>query len=555
MDWNESEFEAGLNDALKRFDLTEIGSRCDSLVQRLNTTTFCPDEGFAKSVLGSLQRKRCFEQLRRVADAFIQNGLTSSRIRRQYAQALLDQGELSAAVHYLNALVADTQGIEGQEFELAEARGLLGRAYKQVYVNIGGVGSERAAAALSEAIRAYLAVYDSDPNAHSWHGINSAALLLRAEKDHVKIEDIGDPGQRGRAIAKAVLARMSELWENWRASMWDSGTAMEACVALEQHDEAAQWLQRYVSEPQADAFEIGSALRQLEEIWRLDVDKEPGARLLPVLRAELLQRQGGTVTVDAKELRAGALAGESPEHLEKILGSVRYHSYKFMLRAIERARAVARIEHVTGQGYGTGFLVRGRDLHEKLGEDYLLITNAHVVSDNPDVKDALAPQDAVVTFQLLHEEGCADEEYAVSELVWTSPPWKLDATILRLESVPGGVDPFPVHPRLPVPDGDQRVYIIGHPKGGSLSFSIQDNVLLDHEAPYLHYRAPTEGGSSGSPVFNAQWKLVGLHHAGSHQMPKLRDQPGTYKANEGIWVQSVIKALAEELRAAPSASH
>ena len=29
------------------------------------------------------------------------------------------------------------------------------------------------------------------------------------------------------------------------------------------------------------------------------------------------------------------------------------------------------------------------------------------------------------------------------------------------------------------------------------------------------------GGSSGSPVFNSDWDLIALHHAGSHEMPKL----------------------------------
>jgi len=85
------------------------------------------------------------------------------------------------------------------------------------------------------------------------------------------------------------------------------------------------------------------------------------------------------------------------------------------------------------------------------------------------------------------------------------------------------------------------------PAPGSLSFSIQDNVLLDHEAPRLHYRAPTEGGSSGSPVFNSQWKLIGLHHAGSKEMRRLHGQAGTYAANEGIWIQSII----EEMKARP----
>jgi len=543
MTWDNRRFHEQLNGVLSRFDHNEVDLLCDSLVEHLNSSTSAPDQVFAEHVLGDLRCKRCFGHLRSVADAFIQNGLTVPKVRKLYAQSLLDQGELSAAIAYLNALVTDATGVAGQEDELAEARGLLGRAYKQVYIYIGGTASGEAAKALNSAIKSYSAVYEDDPDSYSWQGINKAALLLRAQADHVEVEGIDDPGRRGREIAQKVLDQMSGLWENWKASMWDSATAMEACVALGKYDQAAEWTDRYVSEPAADAFEIGSTLRQMEEVWRLDVDTEPGASILPVLRAELLQRQGGEFTIEAKNLRQG----KTPAHLEKVLGSVRYHSYKFMLRSIERARAVARIEENTGQGFGTGFLVRAKDLHENLGDGYVLITNAHVVSDDPAVKDALAPGDAVVTFQLLEEEGDAKEEYSITEVVWTSPPWKLDTTILRLDGVPDSVKPYPVHPRLPVPDGEQRVYVIGHPKGGTLSFSIQDNKLLDHDAPYLHYRAPTEGGSSGSPVFNAQWRLIGLHHAGSLKTQRLHDKKGTYEANEGIWIQSVIKKMESEL--------
>jgi len=547
MAWDKREFQTQLKGALERFDHNAIDTLCDALVKKLNTGTCTADDKFAKTVLGGLQRKRYFVQLRRVAGAFIQNGLTMPRVCRQYAQSLIDQGELNAAIAYLNALVADIDENAGHQFEAAEACGLLGRAYKQIYVHIGESVSENAVVALNMAIQSYLTVYDSNRQANAWHGINSAALLLRADADHIEVDGIDAPDERGREIAGEVLAHMTDLWDSGRATMWDSGTAMEACVALQQHEEAADWLHRYVSEPQADAFEIGSTLRQLEEIWRLHVDTVPGAGLLPVLRAELLQRQGGSFTIEPKELQKGALADRSPDRLEKILGAVRYHSYKFMLRSIDRSRAVARIEQSPGQGFGTGFLVRAQDLHETFGDGFVLITNAHVVSDNPDVKDALDPEDAIITFELLKEEGHAGDEYEVSELLWSSPPWKLDTSILRLKSVPDGVEPYPVHPRLPVPDGEQRVYIIGHPKGGALSFSIQDNLLVDHQAPYLHYRAPTEGGSSGSPVFNAQWKLIGLHHAGSNQMPRLNDKAGTYEANEGIWIQSVIEKLAEEL--------
>jgi V8-like Glu-specific endopeptidase len=59
----------------------------------------------------------------------------------------------------------------------------------------------------------------------------------------------------------------------------------------------------------------------------------------------------------------------------------------------------------------------------------------------------------------------------------------------------------------------------------------------------LHYRAPTAGGSSGSPVFNEDWEVMGLHHLGGKLgVEKLNGKSGTYAANEGLWIQSIVKA-------------
>jgi V8-like Glu-specific endopeptidase len=91
------------------------------------------------------------------------------------------------------------------------------------------------------------------------------------------------------------------------------------------------------------------------------------------------------------------------------------------------------------------------------------------------------------------------------------------------------------------------VCIIGHPGGGGLSLSLQDNLLLDYDDQKMHYRTPTENGSSGSPVFNKQWKLVGLHHKGDSRMPKLNGKQGAYEANEGIRISAIIEALATKL--------
>ncbi len=75
-------------------------------------------------------------------------------------------------------------------------------------------------------------------------------------------------------------------------------------------------------------------------------------------------------------------------------------------------------------------------------------------------------------------------------------------------------------------------------------FSLQDNVLLDYDQRVLHYRSPTERGSSGSPVFDNDWRLIGLHHVGGVSMPLLNNAGGTYAANEGITFEAIRGRLA-----------
>ena len=72
---------------------------------------------------------------------------------------------------------------------------------------------------------------------------------------------------------------------------------------------------------------------------------------------------------------------------------------------------------------------------------------------------------------------------------------------------------------------------------------MQDNYLLGCDQQFIHYRTPTEPGSSGSPVFErTDWQVVGLHHRGGEKMNRLDGQPGTYAANEGIALLAIQKA-------------
>src|SRR5260370_27364434 len=91
--WKESvEGEHQLNAALETFDWTAADRMVSDLIAALSSNPGRFDEPFARRVLSALQRKRRFSSMIRVGDALIQQGFTSSAIRRPYAHALIDQG-------------------------------------------------------------------------------------------------------------------------------------------------------------------------------------------------------------------------------------------------------------------------------------------------------------------------------------------------------------------------------------------------------------------------------------------------------------------------------
>jgi hypothetical protein len=101
----------------------------------------------------------------------------------------------------------------------------------------------------------------------------------------------------------------------------------------------------------------------------------------------------------------------------------------------------------------------------------------------------------------------------------------LNTTLLELDGYPHEVTPVPLAGGLPNLEAQDppRAYLIGHPRGlEQPQFSLQDNLLLDYDETLVHYRSPSEPGSSGSPVFGSPWQLIGLHHAGGFDTPRLR---------------------------------
>ncbi|HXU80095.1 MAG TPA: trypsin-like peptidase domain-containing protein [Polyangia bacterium] len=518
-----------LKDAVSTYDGKSVRRLCDELIDFISSSESLFPVKPAKEILNLLRRKRFFEPLKLVADALMQSGQQAGIVRRQYAQGLIEEKDFIAAIAVLEDLSKDCAD---DAVELAEARGLIGRAKKQQYVNTPKKTPAQRKL-LGEAIAAYHQVYLSEPSTYLWHGINTVALVKRALRDGVT----PDPAIDADAIASALLVTIGAKAPG-ELFAWDIATAAEACLALGKIDEALDWLKKYVVAEYTDAFEVGSTLRQLREVWGL-TDSGPGGDLVAVLQAALLMREGGAISLSGRDVKTAVEhTGARKEAFEKVFGKEGPFTYEWYIKGATRARSVGRVGDARGQGIGTGFLIRAQDfLTWGKKDEVLFITNAHVMGRTE--TGALAPEEVEVRFEAFDPK----RSFKVSALIWESPTSKLDATVVRLQGLPPELVALPLGPAEEpefVEGVERRFYIIGHPHGGALSISLSDNTQVGWGKPLLHYRTPTQPGSSGSPVLDDKWQVVALHHAGDGQMQRLDGHPGVYQANEGIWIHEII---------------
>jgi V8-like Glu-specific endopeptidase len=512
----------------EEYDWASLSKLALEYAMRLHASATAPQLEVAR-VLDLLRRGRQYDALMSVADAALANDPAAPGIWRRYAQALIDSGRTAAALRIFTDVFEDPTTPPDEQIE---ARGGEGRCYKQLYLTT--TEPQRRADYLRRSLKDYLDGYNEDRQSF-WHGINAAALLTRAQRERIKVPETSDAGQRAREMAAEVLATVQP-----RSDPWAHATACEACVALGDTEQAVVHGAAFVDDGDTDAFAIASLLRQLIEVWELDTTKPLGNSLLPVLRSALLEKDGGKVVVATEDVGASRLERVENAGLEKVLGYDRYNSLSWYLNGLRRCQAVARIENLNEQGLGTGFLVAGAALHPLLPQT-VCVTNGHVIPE------ALDPLDAFVVFHGLDPDATGPKRFKIIRRWWYEPSNSpnLDTTVLELEGYPQGVETIPLARRLPEFKPNFRAYIIGHPKGlEQPQFSLQDNLLLDYDGARLHYRSPTEPGSSGSPVFDDQWQLIGLHHSGNLAMPRLNGKAGTYPANEALRIDAICNAMA-----------
>ena len=552
-------------------------ARAQELIASLALRPSPEDLREARDLTLTLRNLRAFDRLCELAEAICRNDAGDARTRRLYAQALIETGCAVPAIHMLDYLVS---ALPKQHEEAVEACGLLGRAHKQIFFDAIGSGSLAARSALAAAVDAYSKPYKADPQRNTWHGVNLLALLSRARREGwneiAPKVDVAKLAARLAATLRAVPSKDRDEWflPTLAEVSLGLGLASGDLSAVE------SVLREYIGSPEVHAFQVAGTLRQFNQVWQLEnlsvrapgialgdeAAVERARALVEILRARLLQLPGGEVALARQQLAAAKGKSGQAEavpparpadgQLEAILGIDGPRVFAWWQAGVEAARSVAVVRQRLGKRLGSGFLVRGADFGRSgVADQRLLLTNFHVV--NPlGAAPGIRPEDAEVVF----EADDPSKAYKVEALLWSSPVDMHDASLLRLQTVPVGITALTVStelPELPPPGVTKRprVYIIGYPGGRELSVSFEDNELLDHEGPpagklqipgvcRVHYRTPTEGGNSGSPVFDdGAWKVIALHHKGGRfGMPRLNGLAGNYAANEGLAMSTLMAA-------------
>lgn len=239
---------------------------------------------------------------------------------------------------------------------------------------------------------------------------------------------------------------------------------------------------------------------------------------------------------------------------ERILGQRDLMSISYLEYGLKVSRSICRIilRNHSGRviGYGTGCMVSPR----------LLLTNNHVLSSIEQAIPALAEfnYQSSIGGQMLQSSA-----YEIDPITFFITNKYLDYSLVAVKEKldAATVGDFGWNPLIEEQGKvivGEYVNIIQHPGGEPKQIALRENQLVDLLDDFLHYKTDTAPGSSGSPVFNDQWEVVGLHHSG---VPKMDDQgnyiaidgsiwtPGmgeerlAWEANEGIRISQIIKDI------------
>lgn len=93
-----------------------------------------------------------------------------------------------------------------------------------------------------------------------------------------------------------------------------------------------------------------------------------------------------------------------------------------------------------------------------------------------------------------------------------------------------------------VPTNGERAFIVQHPDGQQKRLGFVRNMITAVTDQSVQYLTDTQPGSSGAPVFDAEGRLIALHHRGGTPTQKTGMAPLT--KNQGVRISRVVAGLA-----------
>ena len=98
-----------------------------------------------------------------------------------------------------------------------------------------------------------------------------------------------------------------------------------------------------------------------------------------------------------------------------------------------------------------------------------------------------------------------------------------------------------------IPQKGHLVNIIQHPEGEPKMIAMPDEIIsVNLKENHLFYLADTKSGSSGSPVFNQEWKVVALHHGGMKKEDGglvINENGDKFEANRGTLLSAILEDI------------
>ena len=208
-------------------------------------------------------------------------------------------------------------------------------------------------------------------------------------------------------------------------------------------------------------------------------------------------------------------------HLEQIVDQDDFQNPWFLKKGLVRSRAVGLIPNT-----GTAFLIA----------DNLIMSNWHVFrnkdwADKKTILFDVEQDEDGSSIQSVKVKLRPDSFFYSNEL--------LDFSVVGVEGIPGQTQGV-IDIRSPgVVTADARVNIIQHPGAGFKKIAIRNNGIKYYNNEIIQYWTDTEHGSSGSPLFDDKWEIIGLHY--KHDEEGTPDKKIFY--NEGHQIIAILLDL------------